>query len=225
MVVATGAIVSLVSLPPENPTAQALTTTQPMALNKVGQPLQTPISAPKPQTGIQQTQQERFNEGLSYVQDGEWFAKKGKLTESRTQYEKALGIMREMEQKQLESVVLNGLGQNYKDAKNYALAINYYEEALSVNETLDRPSDRGRMLANLAEVHSLQKNHKQSLMLYRQALDLVEGDTETVATIRQQMTRVELALQPKPKQPKVTTIAKQPQPQRPQPRSAQRSIG
>ncbi|MBD2330143.1 tetratricopeptide repeat protein [Alkalinema sp. FACHB-956] len=228
MVVATGAIVSLVSLPPESPTTHALTTSQPTSLKAIGQPLQAPISSPKPKAGIQQTPQERFNEGLSYVQDGEWFAKKGKLTESRTQYEKALGIMREMDQKQLESVVLNGLGQNYKDAKNYTLAMSYYEEALSVNETLDRPSDRGRMLANLAEVHSLQKNHKQSLALYRQALDLAEGDGDTVATIRQQMTRVELALQPKrpqPKQPKATTVAKQPQPQKSQTRSAQRSIG
>ncbi|OUC14268.1 MAG: hypothetical protein B0A82_13410 [Alkalinema sp. CACIAM 70d] len=230
MVVATAAIGALVSLPPEDPTTQAVTTIQPTTLTTIGQPLTVPASAPKPKLEIQQTHQERFNEGLSYVQDGEWFAQKGQLTESRTQYKKALEIMRDMDQKQLESVVLNGLGQNYKDAKNYALAINYYEEALSVNETLNRPTDRGRMLANLAEVYSLQKNHKQSLTLYRQALDLAEGDVDTVASIRQQMTHVELALQPKPKQtqpkqPQGTTIAKQPQPQKVQTRSSQRSIG
>lgn len=115
---------------------------------------------------------------------GAVYRKLGQLEEAQSQYQKALRICEEEAiTAEARGVVLNNLGnllyergckkqtaEQADDAEEYALAISYYEHALSLYQQANIADEAVRTLNNLGHIYSAWQRKAEAESYYRQAL-------------------------------------------------------
>lgn len=105
------------------------------------------------QQGIQQSQDNQFEEALEHLQA-------------------ALQAYREIGDREQESFVLNNLGIIYKNLAQYEQAVEVYGQALEIALELNDHLQKGRVLNNLGIVYSRLGQYRQAIELYNQALNI-----------------------------------------------------
>jgi tetratricopeptide (TPR) repeat protein len=96
-----------------------------------------------------------------------------------TVYREALQIQREIGNRSMEALCLNGIGSAYASKGQYDDAQTYYERALTLREKLNEPRGIADTLHNLAEAAIGLGKFDQALTHYLRALDLRRKSDDT----------------------------------------------
>ena len=116
----------------------------------------------------------RRSEAIELNNQGQQLSVAGGYAEALEHYERALTIVREINEQQGESTILNNIGAVYDNLGNYLQALSYYEQALTIAQELGNRSGEGITLNNIGGVYNNLSNYSQALSYYEQALTIAQ---------------------------------------------------
>ncbi len=92
----------------------------------------------------------------------------------------AHSLVRRFGSEELHGKILSHLGNVYADMSKFPLAIEYYEQALSINEALNLKVEIARNLGNIGLAHAEMLDYLKALSYYQRALSINEELGRTI---------------------------------------------
>ena len=103
------------------------------------------------------------------------YSKQGNYPQAIRNYEEALELAREDENKENISIYLNNIGAVYDSRGEYDKAIEYYQRSLRIKEEMGNREGIANSLSNIGLVYSAWKKYDQAVQNFKEALEI---DTE-----------------------------------------------
>jgi len=108
--------------------------------------------------------------GISYFYNG--------MYEHATKFIlKSVALSKTIGNNKLLAALYNNLGEVFREAEDYKVAIDYYEMAIDACGTDELKTTRGVLLSNIGEVLSSQGKYKEASTYLERALVLMEGES------------------------------------------------
>lgn len=126
--------------------------------------------------GIIQSQvnKDRTNEARCHVKKCEVFGSRGEFRAVLRHARHALQIGRKIDDKKIMAACLNNIGYGYYHCENYALAHEYYLQALTIVQSPKPCIEQAETLLNLGTTYYYLRQYKKELQKYRECLSLAE---------------------------------------------------
>ena len=118
------------------------------------------------------TTEYRKNEGLVLLQEGQLLSHQGKYNEALKKYEKALAIMKEIQDIGWQGAIIDNIGLAYSNLGQYAKALNYYQKALAIAQKIDNKGLKRNILLHFGLVYSNLGQDAKALNYFQKALAL-----------------------------------------------------
>jgi tetratricopeptide (TPR) repeat protein len=109
-----------------------------------------------------------------FVNLGNSHFKKGEIEQAETAFKKSLAITRQSANKFKEAVALHSLARVYEN-NDYATAIRYYEESLSISRKLNIPAKQCITLISLGDVLTKTGEFEKAAQYLNEALNIAEN--------------------------------------------------
>jgi tetratricopeptide (TPR) repeat protein len=129
------------------------------------------VALPAPQAAVT-SQAEQRNRASSYNAMGLSYLDLGNARVALGYYEKALGIVREIGDRQGKSVALGNLGLAYADLGDARRAIGYYEESLKIAREIGDRGGEGNALGNLGAAYYSLGDARRAIGYYEEDLKI-----------------------------------------------------
>jgi len=121
----------------------------------------------------------RQDESIELNNQGQQLLTVGRFEEARVLFERALVIVREIEERQGEGVILTGIGIVYANLGQYEQALKFYGQALAIQTEIgDRRGER-TTLSSIGEIYVDLGQYERALECYEQALAIATEITDS----------------------------------------------
>lgn len=117
----------------------------------------------------------KSDEANALINLGEVSLKLAQYGKARGSYDQALGLAREVASRSSESFALNGLGDVYQKLNQLGKAGEYYQQALIIARESGSKKLEGRVLWNLMELTTQQRNRRLAIFYGKQAINAFQA--------------------------------------------------